>query len=241
MKDTYTSRLEKRLAEKSDRLEEIHLEAAIDAQLVGITDSGPHNQCNNAIDSDYNPHAVPNCLSPYVPASADKISAFISFVGLHGPSDGDGLHGADVLLDIGCGDGRVCVAAAKLTGCRAIGMDISPPCIRMARAVASEEEVEHLCEFFLADATSNPEQLLSGSLDKDSLALAAALDSVTCVWLYTYPTLLRQLVPFLSLLCRRSPLSKTRIVTLTYHLSDQETETEVEDVHNDLRLYRCIR
>ena len=31
----------------------------------------------------------------------------------------------DVVLDIGCGDGRVLVAVAKVLGCRGIGVDVS--------------------------------------------------------------------------------------------------------------------
>lgn len=36
-----------------------------------------------------------------------------------------GLTLNDVVLDIGCGDGRVLVTAAKMLGCRGIGIDVS--------------------------------------------------------------------------------------------------------------------
>lgn len=35
------------------------------------------------------------------------------------------LKSDDVVLDVGCGDGRVLVALAKALGCRGIGVDIS--------------------------------------------------------------------------------------------------------------------
>lgn len=36
-----------------------------------------------------------------------------------------GLTAQDVILDVGCGDGRVLVTMAKVLGCRGIGVDIS--------------------------------------------------------------------------------------------------------------------
>ena len=165
--DSYVGSLERKIAEKSDRLEDLHLEAAIDAQLTSVTSATTAASSRaNAVGSDMeeslpdhfdkddvNPYAVSNCLSPYVPACSKKISAFMTFAR---------IHGDDVLLDIGCGDGRVCVAAAKLTGCRTIGLDVSPPCIDRAKELAEEECVTNRCQFFQADATVDPEELLSG-------------------------------------------------------------------------------
>jgi SAM-dependent methyltransferase len=157
----YVVHLEKRLAARSDELEEIHLEAAIDAQLIdtpssgsSVALSGPEASTTAPLFRDYtNPNAVSNCLSPYVPTQADRIAGFLRFAG---------LRGGDVLLDVGCGDGRVCVAAAKLTGCRSIGVDLSPPCIQLARQLAAEEGCDG-CEFVLADATLDPWTLLAGT------------------------------------------------------------------------------
>jgi outer membrane protein assembly factor BamB len=39
----------------------------------------------------------------------------------------------DVVADLGCGDGRIVVAAAKKYGCRAIGYDLDKTCVRMSR------------------------------------------------------------------------------------------------------------
>jgi predicted TPR repeat methyltransferase len=161
----YVTSLEERLGARSDKLEEIHMEAAIDAQL---TDTNTESSIANPViaaplsserqetlfDDYVNPNAVSNCLSPYVPTQAEKIAAFCSFVG---------LKADDFLLDIGCGDGRVCIAAATIAGCRAIGIDVSPPCIVMANEVAREEGLsESQCAFFEADATVNPDIILAG-------------------------------------------------------------------------------
>ena len=48
-------------------------------------------------------------------------------------------------------------------GCKAIGMDVSPPCIEMAKTIAREEGISNTqCKFFQADATINPNKLFSG-------------------------------------------------------------------------------
>jgi cyclopropane fatty-acyl-phospholipid synthase-like methyltransferase len=44
------------------------------------------------------------------------------------------LTKADVLYDLGCGDGRIVVAAAKRYGCRAVGIDIDPLRVDESRA-----------------------------------------------------------------------------------------------------------
>jgi outer membrane protein assembly factor BamB len=44
------------------------------------------------------------------------------------------VRAEDVVCDLGCGDGRVLVTAARRHGCRALGYDIDPECVRMSRA-----------------------------------------------------------------------------------------------------------
>lgn len=142
----FTASLEERLAARSDRLEEVHLEAAIDAQFVVGDDD------EDSLTSTRNPNAIENCLSPYVPSKAEHIAAFASFAE---------LTANDVLLDIGCGDGRVCIASSSST-CRSIGVDVSPPCIAMAKQVAGEEGLASRCAFYQADMTIDPDDLLDG-------------------------------------------------------------------------------
>ena len=104
----FVSSLEERLRSKSDKIEELHMEAAIDAEFSGMDEGEDKGEGDSG-----NPNSVTNCLSPYVPAKAERIAAFVSWVGLKGETyDGTG----DFLLDIGCGDGRVCTSAAKISG-----------------------------------------------------------------------------------------------------------------------------
>jgi ribosomal protein L11 methylase PrmA len=57
----------------------------------------------------------------------------------------------DVVYDLGCGDGRIVVAAAKSYGSRGVGIDIDPKRIAEARALAQAEGVTDLVSFRLED------------------------------------------------------------------------------------------
>ena len=58
----------------------------------------------------------------------------------------------DVLYDLGCGDGRMVIAAAERYGIRAVGVDIDPVRIAEARANARARGVTAHVEFRVADA-----------------------------------------------------------------------------------------
>lgn len=53
----------------------------------------------------------------------------------------------DVLYDLGCGDGRIVVTAAKKYGIKAFGFDIDPERIAESKANAKKAGVEHLVTF----------------------------------------------------------------------------------------------
>ncbi|HEV8094954.1 MAG TPA: class I SAM-dependent methyltransferase [Burkholderiales bacterium] len=57
----------------------------------------------------------------------------------------------DVLYDLGSGDGRIPIAAAKIYGVRAVGIDIDPARIAEAQENAKKAGVTHLVEFRQAD------------------------------------------------------------------------------------------
>jgi ribosomal protein L11 methylase PrmA len=63
-----------------------------------------------------------------------------------------GLKKDDVVYDLGCGDGRIPITAARLYGARGVGVDIDP--VRIAEAIANARaaKVEHLVTFRLEDA-----------------------------------------------------------------------------------------
>ncbi|KPK75582.1 MAG: hypothetical protein AMJ79_10905 [Phycisphaerae bacterium SM23_30] len=51
---------------------------------------------------------------------------------------------SDLVYDLGCGDGRIVVTAAKKYGCRAIGYDINPDRIRESRENVKKNNLGHL-------------------------------------------------------------------------------------------------
>jgi len=61
------------------------------------------------------------------------------------------VHPGDVVYDLGCGDGRLVIAAAKKFGTRGVGVDIDPDLIRVARANAKAEGVADLVTFRVQD------------------------------------------------------------------------------------------
>jgi len=50
----------------------------------------------------------------------------------------------DVVYDLGCGDGRIVVAAAKKYGVKAVGFDIDPQRVKEANENVKSNKVEHL-------------------------------------------------------------------------------------------------
>ncbi len=63
---------------------------------------------------------------------------------------------SDMVYDLGCGDGRIVVAAAKTYGCRALGFDIDPIRVKASRENVKKNHLEDLAtikhrDFFKAD------------------------------------------------------------------------------------------
>ena len=57
----------------------------------------------------------------------------------------------DVIYDLGSGDGRILIRAAKKYGARGIGIDLNPELVKKATLNAAEENVSHLVQFRAAD------------------------------------------------------------------------------------------
>jgi SAM-dependent methyltransferase len=65
---------------------------------------------------------------PYVPTPVEVVDEMLRLAG---------LKAGDVLYDLGCGDGRIVIAAAKRYGVKAIGVDIDPLRIQECEANAA--------------------------------------------------------------------------------------------------------
>ena len=57
----------------------------------------------------------------------------------------------DILYDMGSGDGRIVIEAAKKYGIRGVGIDLNPELVAKARENAEKEGVSHLVEFRAQD------------------------------------------------------------------------------------------
>ena len=83
----------------------------------------------------------------------------------------------DLLYDLGCGDGRIVVTAAKTYGCKAIGYDIAPVRVRESRENVDKNNVGHLVSI---------EQVDIFTLD---------LSKANVITLYLLPSLNVKLIP----------------------------------------------
>jgi len=79
---------------------------------------------------------------PYVPSRDDVVDAMLKLAD---------VRPGDVVYDLGCGDGRIVIAAAKKFGARGVGVDINPMRISEARYNAHRAGVEKLVEFKVGD------------------------------------------------------------------------------------------
>ena len=104
----------------------------------------------------------------YVPTPDDVVTAMLELAK---------VAKDDIVYDLGCGDGRIVAAAAKATGCKGVGIDISPDRVRESLALVEQANVSHLVKIQQADI-----------FDID-------LSEATVVTLYLLPPLNRRLVP----------------------------------------------
>ena len=82
-------------------------------------------------------------LAPFVPTPQDVVDRMLALAK---------VTSKDTVYDLGCGDGRIVITAAKAHGARGVGVDIDPQRIAESNANAKKEKVEHLVTFKLEDA-----------------------------------------------------------------------------------------
>src|SRR6266478_7482848 len=75
---------------------------------------------------------------PYVPTTDPAVQAMLKLAD---------VKKTDVVYDLGCGDGRIVVAAAKNYGARGVGIDIDPQRISEAKRNARKAGVEKRVRF----------------------------------------------------------------------------------------------
>jgi SAM-dependent methyltransferase len=82
-------------------------------------------------------------LAPFVATPPDVVDRMLAMART-GPGD--------MVYDLGCGDGRVVIAAARKYGARGVGLDIDAKLVVAAQAAAVAAGVERLVTFRVQDA-----------------------------------------------------------------------------------------
>lgn len=104
----------------------------------------------------------------YVPTTAEVVDRMLDLAK---------VKPLDVVYDLGCGDGRIVIAASKNFGARAIGVDLDPARIREANANAKKAGVDKFVTFKVEDLFKTD------------------LRDATVVTLYLLPELNKRLMP----------------------------------------------
>jgi SAM-dependent methyltransferase len=103
-----------------------------------ITEKGPGQQSvGNASDTAQTAVAQPGRKPDvvYVPTPQPVVNKMLEMAE---------VKPGDVVYDLGCGDGRIVVAAAKKYGVKAVGFDIDPQRVKEALDNVRSNKVEHL-------------------------------------------------------------------------------------------------
>ncbi len=116
------------------------------------------------------------------------------------------VHKGDVVYDLGCGDGRLVVTAAKQYGVRAVGIDINPVRIKESEENARQAGVTDRVSFRNEDL------------------FEADIKEATVVTLYLLQSLNEKLRPKLW----KDLKPGTRVVSHTFDMGDWKPEKEME-------------
>ena len=89
------------------------------------------------------PPAFPDILGAFVPTPHEVVDRMLRLAQ---------VRRDDVVYDLGCGDGRIPIAAARDFGARGVGLDIEPYRVAESETNAKAAGVEQQVEFRLEDA-----------------------------------------------------------------------------------------
>lgn len=142
------------------------------------------------------PSALPDIPTPYLPSTSVAVDEMLRLADA-GPDD--------LVVDLGSGDGRVVIAAARDYGARGLGIEIDPKLVAESQANARQAGVAGRVAFRNGDV------------------LAADYRDATVVTLYLLPSLVEKLKP--RLLSELRP--GTRIVAHDYGFSDWKPDRRV--------------
>lgn len=126
------------------------------------------------------------------------------------------VNAKDVLYDLGSGDGRIVVAAAKKYGARGIGLELDPLRVADAMEFAGYAKVEFLVDFL-------EEDLFEADISEATVVTLYLLEAIN---LQLRPRLLTELQP------------GTRIVSHAFGMGDWQADEQIE--LNNITIYKWI-
>ena len=141
-------------------------------------------------------------LAPWVPTPDAVVDRMLELAG---------VTGRDVLFDIGCGDGRIVITAARRYGARGVGIDIDPAMIKESERNAAAAGVERQVKFIGMDATK------------------ADISEATVVSLYLLPESNALMRPILEAQLR----PKSRVVCHNYEIPGWESKKVLSETVED--------
>lgn len=109
--------------------------AAIHAAPPVVRDAAAQVQLPTTVDTPR--------LAPFVPTPQEVVDRMLQLAE---------VTRNDVVYDLGCGDGRLVITAARTYGARGVGIDIDAARIAESKKNARDAGVEHLVEFHQQDA-----------------------------------------------------------------------------------------
>jgi SAM-dependent methyltransferase len=139
---------------------------------------------------------------PYVPTTEAAVQEMLKLAE---------VKKSDVVYDLGCGDGRIVIAAAKSFGARGVGIDINPQRINEAKQNAKTAGVDNMVRFEEND-------LFQADIREASVVTLFLLPQIN---LKLRPKLLQDLKP------------GTRVVSNTFDMGDWKPEKEATVGGND--------
>jgi precorrin-6B methylase 2 len=143
---------------------------------------------------------------PYVPTSPQVVNAMLTLAE---------VTKDDVVYDLGSGDGRIVIAAARDFGARGVGVDSNPVRINESRENAKRENVEDRVEF-------HEQNLFETDISEADVIAIYLLNSVN---LKLRPKFLEELRP------------GTRIVSHAFDMDDWEPDTHQDVDNRDVYLW----
>ena len=149
---------------------------------------------------------------PYVPTTEEAVKAMLKLAD---------VKKTDVVYDLGCGDGRIVIAAAKDFGAHGVGIDINPVRISEAKENARKAGVERLVRFEEND-------LFQADIHGASVVTIFLLSEIN---LKLRPKLLQDLKP------------GTRVVSNTFDMGDWKPDKQAtvgEEYQEDFLSHRLF-